>query len=224
MIEPQPEFRVLRWDFIETIANNELSKIVGIIPIAGYLILFNDALLQSLGFNDIAGVTKDDVSPFWFTGLAKLRFTFFGSLFVLVANVTFRLRAPPVLGEAKSDIAFSDQVVASYSLSEIVTLENSILGGAWTHRTPLLCKDERFMFSLNKVGPRLAGFRYKNRLISDKEEYIRACAREWWVGQMHTRWWARRVALSTGLLGFALLAIPTIDIAQAVLQDLLYWI
>ncbi|WP_170417580.1 hypothetical protein [Ruegeria atlantica] len=134
----KPEWRVFHWDFIETIANNGLSKVVGIIPIAGYLILFNDALLQSISFDEIAGVTPEDTSPFFSSGITKLRFTFFGSLFVLVANSTFRLFSPKELSSSKTDIVFSDQVVASYSISEIAKIESDVLREDWIHRTPFL--------------------------------------------------------------------------------------
>ena len=221
MITSRPEARVFQWDFIETFANNDLSKIVGIIPIAGYLILFNDALIQSVSFDELAGVSTEDSSPFVLLGVTKLRLTFFGSLLVLLANVAFGLFAPKVLSSAKSSIVFSDQVVASYSVSEITEIETDVIQEDWIHRTPLLFEDERFFSIVETRVSRAAGFQRKEDLVHRYREYIRAMAREWWVGQMHSHWLARRVSLFACVVGYALLAIPTMDIAQAVLRDLL---
>lgn len=51
-------------------------------------------------------------------------------------------------------------------------------------------------------------------------DYIRFLVREWWEGMMHTRRPARICSLTFGVGGYVMLAIPTVDIAQAVLGHL----
>jgi hypothetical protein len=67
--------------------------------------------------------------------------------------------------------------------------------------------------------PVISGFRpdVRAEMFSKHGDYIGFLAREWWVGMMHTYKPARICALVFGVLGYAMLAVPTLDIAQAVL-------
>ena len=52
-------------------------------------------------------------------------------------------------------------------------------------------------------------------------DHIDQASREWWIGQMNSRPFSRYAAMVFGCLGYLLLVIPTIDIAQAVIADIL---
>lgn len=58
------DWKIAQWYSVEKIANNELARIVGLVPLVGYLILFNDEIAGIASFGTIAGVDNDDVSPF----------------------------------------------------------------------------------------------------------------------------------------------------------------
>lgn len=57
-------------------------------------------------------------------------------------------------------------------------------------------------------------------MLSKHGDYIGFLAREWWVGMMHINRSARLAALVFGIVGYLLLAVPTLDIAQAVIRDM----
>lgn len=91
------DWRVLRWDSVNKIANNDLSRIIGFIPLAGYLILFNDEVASIVSFNTIAGAGNEISSPFILGNLLKMRLVFFGSLFVFISYFIFKIFSPSVL-------------------------------------------------------------------------------------------------------------------------------
>ena len=77
----------LQWRFLNSFANNEVARIVVVVLIAGYLILFKDGVAELLSFDRLAGISSSDYSPFVIDNVNKLRLAFFGSIFVFVANM-----------------------------------------------------------------------------------------------------------------------------------------
>jgi len=55
-------------------------------------------------------------------------------------------------------------------------------------------------------------------MFSKHGDYIGFLTREWWEGMMHTHRPARIFSLAFGVGGYFMLAIPTLDVAQAVLR------
>ncbi len=56
-------------------------------------------------------------------------------------------------------------------------------------------------------------------MFADRGDYISFLVREWWTGEMHTFRAARFASLFLGVTGVILLAIPTLDISQAVVRN-----
>lgn len=212
------EWRVLRWDCAKVVASNGLTRTVGMIPLVGYLILFNDEIASFASFDTIAGVEDISNSPFFLEGIIKLRLAFFGSLFLLVSYLLFRIFGPEVLEGARGDLDFSSQVWESYSVYELSEMEEQVFSDKWRPRT------QAFWVVLGGVRPRkrvLSGYRpdVRSSMFAKHGDYIRFLAREWWVGMVHTNWGARLATLIFGTSGYVLLALPSLDIAQAVLRD-----
>lgn len=200
-------------------ANNDFTRVVGLIPMAGYLMLFNDEIAGMLSFDALAGVGGTERSSFLLDGLTKLRLVFFGSLFVFASFVTFRVFRPEVLEAAKNDLEFSEVVRQRYSVYELAQIEERVHSESWVERT------EAFWTVLGKQRskkPVVSGFRPDVRadMFSKHGDYIGFLAREWWVGMMHTNKPARIISLVFGFLGYFMLVVPTMDIAQAVLRHI----
>lgn len=218
-MKPSSDWKVVQWDFIKGIANNDFTRVVALIPVAGYLILFNDEIARMASFDTLAGVGKDDVSPFWLHSLTKLRLVFLGSLLVLCSFVIYRVFRPDELVASNSDLGFSELVRTNYSVYELAHIEKQVYAKNWAKRT------EAFWVVLGKPRsnkPVVSGFRPDARafMFSEHSDYINFLAREWWAGSMHTYRLARVSSGVLGGVGYLLLAIPTLDIAQAVLCHL----
>ena len=168
-------------------------------------------------FDALAGVGEADGSPFLLGGLTKLRLVFFGSLLVLCSFLIYRLFRPEVLEASKNDLEFSELVRQRYSVYELAQMEARVHSESWIERT------EAFWMVLGKrrsKKPVVSGYRpdVRAHMFAKHGDYIGYLAREWWDGMMHTHRTARISSLVLGAGGYALLAIPTMDIAQAVLR------
>lgn len=225
--EHQSEHFVFLWPFLEQIANNQVGRLVSAIPIVGYLILFNDQFANAVSFNAIAGSNLETESPFWFNSIFKLRSAFFGSLFILLANILFAVFSPRVLKSSKDDLQFCERVFESYSKDEIVKIEQDITDQNWNLRTPWLLQENRdgLYWEKDQEGKkkpisRLSGFAQKRYITREYPDYVRLLAREWWHGQMHTFCFFRMSILFFAAVGYLLLALPTLDILQAVVFNI----
>ena len=203
------------------IASNDFTRVVSLIPIAGYLILFNDELIDISSFNTLAGVRDGDASPFILQGLTKLRFVFFGSLLVLCSYATYRVFRPEELEISNNDLEFSNLVMQRYSVYELAKIEEQVHSESWTERTAT------FWFFLGKPRsrkPLVSGYRpdVRAHMFSKHGDYIGFLAREYWVGMMHTYRLARVASVIFGIVGYLLLAFPTMDVAQEVLRQMLF--
>ncbi|NOE20285.1 hypothetical protein GS634_19350 [Ruegeria atlantica] len=212
------DWKLTQWQSVERVANNDLTRVVALVPIIGYLILFNDQIAEIASFRMIAGVEPGVETPFYLTGIAKMRLVFFGSLLLLISNLIFKIFRPQVLGLAKGDIEFAARVGERYSVHELADMEAHVFSDHWKPRLPLFWKvHDKF----RSRKPVVSGYRpdVRSHMISRHGDYISYLAREWWTGEMHTFRSARFVSLSLGITGILLLAIPTLDITQAVVGD-----
>ena len=211
------DWKGLRWESVKSVANNDFTRVVTLIPIAGYLILFIDEIAGMASFDALAGVGEADRSPFLIDGLTKLRLVLFGSLFVLCSYLIYRLFRPDVLEDSKNDLDFSELVRQRYSVYELAQIEERVCSETWVERT------EAFWIKLGQQRskkPVVSGYwpDVRAEMFSRHGDYIGFLARAWWNGMMHTYRPARICSLAFGVGGYAMLAIPTLDIAQAVLR------
>jgi len=209
-----------QWQSVERVANNNLTRVVALVPIIGYLILFNDRIADIASFRVIAGVEPGTKSPFYLSGLSKMRLVFFGSLLLLISNMIFRVFRPRVLELAKGDMEFAARVGERYSVHELASMEAQVFSDHWKPRLPLFWKvHDKF----RSKKPLVSGYRpdVRTYMFNKHGDYISYLSREWWTGEMHKFRLARFVSLSLGVGGIFLLAIPTLDITQAVVKDVL---
>ena len=111
----------------------------------------------------------------------------------------------------------------SYSKSEIIALEMDVATDDWKPRSPFVSKyrlDNAKYFQNDRVK-NSDSFTDKQHLLNNFGEYYRLISREWWLGMMHTRTTTRHAVFLSGVIGYTMLALPTLDIAQAVVRDLL---
>lgn len=218
-MKPSTDWKGVRWETVKGVANNDFTRVVALIPVAGYLILFNDEIAGMVSFDALAGVGEANRSPFLLDGLTKLRLVFFGSLFVLCSFVTYRLFRPEVLEASKNDLEFSELVRQRYSVYELAQIEERVHSQSWTERTDAFWT---VLGERRSKKPLVSGYRPDARaqMFSKHGDYIGFLAREWWEGMMHTHRPARICSLVFGVWGYAMLVIPTLDIAQAVLRHL----
>lgn len=214
------DWRILQWPFIKGLANNDLSRVIGLVPLAGYLILLNDEIARLASFDTLAGVTGNTDPTFLIGSVTKLRFVFFGSLFVFISYVICRIWQPDVLDNYRSEIEFAGRVQENFTVQEIASMEKQAFSENWQPRLA----DFWIILDSERTAPVLLGWRpdVRRSMLVKHGDYINLLAREWWVGTLHINRSARLAAFVFGCLGYFLLAVPTLDIAQAVIRDM-FW-
>jgi hypothetical protein len=213
------DWRMVQWRAVKAVANNDVSRVIGLVPLAGYLILFNDEIAGLTSFDTIAGVADGSTNPFFLDAVTKLRLVFIGSIFVFFSHVIYGIYRPPVLDLSIDEIDFSAKVRESFTVGEIARMEAEVFGSSWKPRR----HDFWMTRERARSGPKLAGFRSDVRsvMVNGHGDYISHLAREWWAGTMHTHRPARIMSIAFGTIGYLCLALPTLDISQAVLRDML---
>jgi hypothetical protein len=86
------------------------------IPIFGYLVLFNDAILSSLSFKALSGREEGTL---FLSSKARFQCIYFGLVGLALASLHFRLRCPPSVANAKDAQDYRDYALQSLSLREI---------------------------------------------------------------------------------------------------------
>lgn len=220
MLKYQADWRIMQWTFIKGLANNDMSRVIGLVPLAGYLILFNDEIARLASFDTLAGVTGNAESTFLLGSVTKLRLVFFGSLFVFISYVVCRIWQPDVLDNYRSEIEFAGRVQENFTVQEIASMEAQVFTKRWQPRLA----EFWIILGSERTAPVLSGWRPDARrsMLVKHGDYINLLAREWWTGLMLTNRSARLASLVFGCLGYLLLAVPTMDIAQAVIRDM-FW-
>jgi hypothetical protein len=68
-----------------------VAKCAMAVPVAGYLVLFNDAVSQHLSFNRLA---DESLLSFGLSSGVRLKLIYFGLILLGTANILYRLRRP----------------------------------------------------------------------------------------------------------------------------------
>lgn len=215
--------RLLEWDAVRPVASNDLTRIIGLIPLAGYLILFNDQIIGYASFDTIAGLSGDDESTFLISGIAKMRYVFFGSILLVLSNIVFRIHRPQVMKHSTSDLGFCSTFLESYSVSEMRALEDEVWSDPQSFTTEsLIDLRDRHVQSAQEFQGRVTRFSdsQRSQLLNQQRDYLFSLAREWWSSAMKTKPFWRGLSMLVGIVGYVFLAIPTFDIMQAVFVDL----
>ncbi|WP_394181442.1 hypothetical protein [Yoonia maritima] len=221
MSEWKSEHHLLQWPFVKSYAGSEFVKFAAAVPVFGYLILFNDDVIASLSFSRIAGVETNEHDPFWLSSLTKLRLAFFGGIFMLAANFLQTWRSPRTLAHSSTDFEFADRVVSTHSFGEIVAMQKEVLSDEWVWRTPMMKSLNRNSRELEIKHPDYSAYADKTVILRKGQDYLRGLSREWWSGQMHKDWAWRYTIIALASIGYIMLILPTLDITQAVIVDLI---
>lgn len=218
--EWKSEPRLLQWPFVKAYAGSEFVKFAAAIPVFGYLILFNDNVIGSIGFTEIAGVEASDDNPFWLSSVTKLRLAFFGGIFMLLANILQAWQSPRALAHSSNGFEFAERVLSTYSFGEIVAMQREVQSDDWILRTPMTENLNRMSSESGFTQPDFSGYHDKQIIIRKSKDYLQAVSREWWTGQMHQRRAWRYLILVVASAGYMMLLTPTLDITKAVFLDL----
>ncbi|MGR3271186.1 hypothetical protein [Thalassococcus profundi] len=82
------------WEGYSFLFRGTLARVAAGIPLVGYLIIFNDGISQYLTFEN---VTSNEIYASTLTASARLRFVYFGFIFLGIGEIFYRVRRPQVI-------------------------------------------------------------------------------------------------------------------------------
>jgi hypothetical protein len=83
-----------KWSNSISYINSRLAQMSVFVPVIGYLILFNDSVVDLLNFSQIIGSEADDQSVQKGQTIKRLRYVYFGLIFLGGSNLIYLWRRP----------------------------------------------------------------------------------------------------------------------------------
>ncbi len=111
------------WPQYVWLLDSWLAKLTIVVPVLGYLILFNDGIAQHLTFDLLSGRHNEwgILSPQW-----RLRFLYFGTMLLGLANLGYLIRRPYVMKLGKSSFEYVRNLLEHATLSDYVQMHEAI--------------------------------------------------------------------------------------------------
>ena len=100
-----------------------IPKLALSVPIAGYLILFNDKVSEALIFDIIA---NENTLGFGLNGVERLRFIYFGLIFLGLSNFIYRLKKPYQFKFGTNQLDYTRTCLELFTISNYITIHNTI--------------------------------------------------------------------------------------------------
>lgn len=111
------------WSKYVILFDGWIAKCAMAVPIVGYLILFNDSISQHLSFNKLA---DENTLRFGLSSLARLKFIYFGLIFLGSANILYRIRRPFVLRIGTNQFDYVEKGLVHFTVSTYIDINGDI--------------------------------------------------------------------------------------------------
>ena len=219
------------WHNLEPIANGPLVKLTLGIPLAGYLLLFNDTVTSQLTFKKITSYS--DI--FFFDSTTKLQLIYFGLVTLALSNLWYRYRRPDIIRQATTPDRYVSFGVGNFTVFDFIQVFGSVEA---SHRGPLtgyweFSKADLDRFVEDAAGNQISsvsGFDlafsgFDRSMINSRQsaidrhsEFVRSLLLEHFAQRSRQRKYEQQFVLTLALFGYLFLAIPSIDLFFTVLR------
>ena len=204
-----------RWDDYVAMFNGIGSKFVVLVPLIGYLIIFNDIIIDNFGFETLIGHSGSELL---LTDVTRLKLVYFGLIILALSHLTFRLRKPLALRQVDTQeqyIKFAHEV---FSPRDYIEIEGRISKNGHTtlYGKDELCHWESFREAIGRPDSNDKSYNYTEALKRYKN--LTTClAIDNFVYQVTSRKKSLLLSLILYFSGVMLLAVPSIDLFLKVL-------
>jgi hypothetical protein len=203
------------WSRWVSILNSPISRLSMAVPIVGYLVLFNDSVIQHLSFQRLIGNDLDQVG---ISSLTRLKLVYFGLLFLGVGNLMFFWFRPHVLRLGANSLEYSEAGLKSFVLYDYIQINDEISqrGHASLHGKYYTKNWDDFIAKATgeprgsrSDAPSAANWALAKSL---HEDMLRSMLRDKFLRYNGTRRVRLAICVTCSLCGYVLLAIPSVDI------------
>ena len=193
---------MLKWSTFKSYIDGWVPKFAMFVPILGYAILFNDTIIAKLSLGEITSKENTEV---FFNNLNRIRFMYFGLIFLGVSNLLYRFHKPKIFHYASNKIDFIERALNVYSFrsyeEDFKELGSEDPNNDWDRF------EKSFKAAKNSMQPnqfsQIVSIHksYLSVLLEDAFDHY-VSYKKWWLGFC--------IILST--LGYCSLAIPSINV------------
>jgi hypothetical protein len=211
------------WSSYVLLFDGWIAKFAMAVPIVGYLILFNDSISQHLSFNKLA---DESAVRFGLSSIARLKFIYFGLIFLGSANILYRIRRPFVLKIGTNQFAYVEKALTHFTVSSYIDINGEIQQHGHTTLHGKYCDSEFESFLNLALGARGIVGRDESSAnwLAAKNKY-EGLLRSMLIENFFRNNITRRVSLSFCILlsisGYTLLLIPSADLFLKVMSVVL---
>lgn len=96
------------WQDYTFLFRGNIAKVSAFVPLVGYLLIFNDGITEYLTFENLA---PQDSSTFFFSSETRLRFVYFGLIFLGLSEAIYIIRRPYVIKLGDSFWNYKDRIM-----------------------------------------------------------------------------------------------------------------
>jgi hypothetical protein len=111
------------WSKYVILFDGWIAKCAMAVPIVGYLILFNDSISQHLSFNKLA---DENTLRFGLSSITRLKFIYFGLIFLGSANILYRIRRPFVLKIGTNQFDYVEKGLVHFTVSAYIDINGDV--------------------------------------------------------------------------------------------------
>ncbi len=187
------------WDKLRLIGNSKLIKLTTIMPLVGYLIMFNQHVISALHLdNSIFGNVNSEFL------ISRLRLLYFGLFFTGIGSALFTIFCPPKIKQYADAIELADREIRFLPMPHFYSLVTDL------HRVRSPAYSDTDLDD------------YPDRLATMEGEALETLKiqilTEWYWSQSHRFPLARWAALTCFVCGFSLLFYPSVTSVVSVLR------
>ena len=157
--------KFLRWSKYEKILNGWIPKLSLFVPLIGYLLLFNDHSSRALSFNQIidgVAVVNCELSASNIlcignlSDVYRLRFLYFGFLFLGAANLLYLASRPEIFKLARDRATYKKEALEFYHLPYYIRFYENQLKYK-SEKIPRISEDEWDSFTVETLATDWSG-------------------------------------------------------------------
>ncbi len=212
---------MFEWTSIQPVVDGWIARLSLSVPIIGWLIVFNDSVGGQLTFEVLGGVKSIGQ-----VDLLRLRFIYFGLIFLGGANLLYRLFRPRLIANYHQIDHYIDRGFETHSYNSMVQLYNEVsvwnapgyskleLGEAWGSYDKESKKNQE-AFNSHSRSSILEYSVIKERFAP----LIRSVLHFNYAKQNRSRVFAKLIICILALVGYVLLLIPSFSVLTQVLTS-----
>lgn len=212
----------LRWDNFVYLLDGPMTKSFFLIPVFGYLIIFKDYFIESADFSTLVGNEK---TTFVISPGSRVRFVYFGMIFVGIAYAIYLLRRPSVMSRSTNQAGYLEFAKRNFTFRNYEDIYDEICKeGAYSiygedhldqwEDFKILVGGKEFESSKKVYGDKVHFTETQSRF----EGMIRALVIDYYIRGVRSRRSSLILCIFLAMVGYLLIIIPSGDLFARVVQ------